>query len=84
MSDQTTIKIPAAFYFDHQWRDLPTPEAVKETKRNVWVRADDPALPELRSDAEYYADPDGFDPGIQRTVCRSARALLRALDREGA
>lgn len=78
------VKIPKTFYEDHKWRDLPTPEAVKETKRNVWVRPDDPALPELRNDAEYYADTQGFDPSTQRTVCRSAKALLRALDGAGA
>lgn len=80
----TTVRVPHAFLFDHEARDLPTPEVVRETKSHVWVRRDAPELPELVSDARYYADPTGFDPYVQRTLCRSARALLAALERAGA
>ena len=78
-----TIRLPIKFYQDHQARDLPAPVALNRTKRHVDVAADDPALPELISDARHYADPVGFDPHIQRTVCRSAQALLRAAKQQG-
>lgn len=77
------MRLPVKFYDDHQERDLDTPVAVRRTKRHVYVDPADPALPELVGDARYYADPVGFDPHIQRTVCRSAQALLRAVQDQG-
>lgn len=73
------VRIPLTFYFDHKWRDLDTLELVKKTKRHGWIRADDPALPELISDAKFHADPYGPSepPGIKR----APRALLHAIKR---
>lgn len=74
------IRLPAHFYRDHEERDLPTPCAVRRTRRHVHVSADDPHLAELRSDAAYYADPNGPD-GCGQGLATSARATLRAIDR---
>lgn len=71
------IRIPLAFYDDHQARDLDTPEMVKRTKRHGYIRADDPALPELLDDARHYAHPYGPDtPGLRT----AAKALIRAIE----
>lgn len=79
---RATIRLPRMFYDDHWSRDLPTPEAVHENTRSVWVWVDDPDLPELLNDARHYADPVGFDPDIQRTICRAASRLLEAHRRQ--
>jgi hypothetical protein len=72
-----TLTIPKAFLVDHMERDLPTPEILGENSRHFTISADDPAIAELRDDAEYYASPDGPDqaPGVKR----AAKALLAAL-----
>ena len=70
------VRIPRTFYDDHQWRDLPTPPPMRETKRHVWIDPEHPDTPELVSDASYYADPYGPEtPGLRR----AARATLDAL-----
>lgn len=71
--------IPTKFFRDHRDRDLPTPAIAKSLAKRYVIARDDPALPELIADAEYYADPVGFDPLVQQTVCRAAQALLRAI-----
>jgi len=71
------IKIPRRFYDDHADRSLPSPEIVHHNKTHYWIRRDDPAMGELRSDAEYYADRDGPDMGPN--LRPAARALLKAL-----
>lgn len=73
-----TIRIPERFYVDHMERDLPTPEDIGESTRYAVVRADDPALPELLNDAEYYAHPFGPDAG-PAGVTMSAKATVRAI-----
>lgn len=71
-----TIRVPKRFFDDHAERDLDTPAIVRETKAHYFIRADDPATAELRSDAAYYADgPDLLPPGLKA----SARATLIAL-----
>lgn len=70
------IRIPKGFYEDHGDRALPTPVAVKETGRHVWIDRSDPDMAELVNDAEFYADPWGPEtPGLRL----AARALLKAL-----
>jgi hypothetical protein len=73
-----TIRIPERFYTDHLERDLDTPEDIGEDKRYAIVRSDDPALPELLNDAEYYAHPFGPDGGPVG-VTMSAKATVRAI-----
>ena len=78
---QKLIKIPQRFFSDHEDRDLPTPEVVKSTQNHFWIKADDPHLGELISDAEYYAEPwIEAKPGdyVWGTVV-SARATLKAI-----
>jgi LPS sulfotransferase NodH len=49
-------RIPRRFFDDHRERDLPTPEVVKSTSMHYWIDLEDPAVPELLSDAEFYRD----------------------------
>jgi hypothetical protein len=74
-----TIKLPPAFYQDHDERDLPTPEGIGKAKSYVLVRADDPALPELLNDAEFYAHPYGPDAEGLSGLKASAKATVRAI-----
>lgn len=70
--------IPKRFFDDHRDRDLPTPVVIRETARHYFIRADDPALPELQDDARYYAGPDAPDMS-PAGLSGAARALLKAL-----
>lgn len=55
-------RIPPAFYDDHVARDLPAPALVKRGRLGVyWIDDQDPALADLRADAEHYASPSGPD-----------------------
>ncbi len=75
------IRIPRAFLDDHAGRDLPTPAIRKTERYHYRIRADDPALPELISDAAHYAG-GGIDtrdfPHLLGVVA-SARATLAAI-----
>ena len=83
VDERRIVRIPSYFYEDHWSRDLPTPEAIRQTKRHVWISLDNPAVGELENDAEFYAEAnDYFDSCVG--LCRSARATLKALNREGA
>lgn len=77
------VRIPKAFFIHHCDRDLPAPEVVKETKHHFWIRADDPEMHELRSDAEYYLDiasNNGWtDQKYMFGLLRSAKATLAAI-----
>lgn len=73
------IRIPWKFALDHSERDLDTPEVVRETRSHWFIRADDPALPELLNDAEFYADPWGPDAEWLGGLKASARATIRAI-----
>lgn len=72
------LRLPRRFYDDHEMRDLPTPSAVRKTKRHVFVLPDDPRLPELLSDALSYSDSGDFDP-CYRGLCMSACATVAAI-----
>ena len=74
-----TIKLPPAFYDDHDERDLHTPEDVGNAKSYVLVRADDTALRELLDDAEHYAHPYGPDGEGLGGLRSSAKATVRAI-----
>lgn len=72
------VRLPWAFFQDHQDRDLPTPEPVRWNKKSVWVSLDDPNLDELLDDARYYADKStrsGWDEGALRYVYAAERLL---------
>ena len=74
------IRLPRAFYDDHAERALPTPEAVRQTTRFVWLRQNAPFLDELIADARFYAGADGPD-AAPRYVREGAARLLRAVAR---
>ena len=79
---QNLIKIPKRFFDDHKERDLDTPQIIKETKTNYWIRSNDPHLAELKSDADYYAtmwDMGSFDKWVFG-IATSAKATLKALE----
>ena len=75
------IRIPRVFLDDHAERDLPTPVIQKTHRYHYDIRADDPALDELVSDAAHYAEggistrdfPELFG------LVASARATLTAI-----
>jgi hypothetical protein len=70
------IKLPRMFFDDHEERALATPAVVKGTRTHVWIRRDDPAVPELLADAHYYAD------GTNAVWLRpGARAIVAALSK---
>ena len=78
----TLIKIPTKFFDDHEDRDLDTPEVVKFTQKNYWIKADDPHIGELYEDADYYAYPyiDAKPGDYVWGLVVSARATKKALD----
>ena len=76
------IKIPRTFYDDHRDRDLESPKILKETKTHYWIKADDPDIAELKSDAHYYYTlwrEGAFDKYLFG-LCMSAGATLKALE----
>lgn len=74
------IKLPTRFFDDHRERDLETPKVVKSTKRHYFIADDDPAIPELLDDAEYYAaDICTADFPELFGLVSSARATVKAL-----
>lgn len=73
------IKLPRRFFDDHAERDLDTPKVVKSTRRHYFIASDDPALPELASDAEYYAGSGSYMEFHLQGLCRSATATADAI-----
>ena len=71
------IRIPRFFYDDHEERDLPTPPAIKETKRHVWIDLEHEDVHELLSDADFYGNSGGWDCGTG--LGNSARATIKAI-----
>lgn len=78
------IKIPKRFIVDHEERDLSTPIVVRTTKSHYFISKNDPACPELLSDAAFYAD-DGIDADTPelRGLVVSAKATAKALKDAG-
>lgn len=73
-----TAMLPKGFFRDHRERDLPTPTIIRETRAHFEVDCADPAMADLRDDAEFYAAPDG--PDQAGGVKLAAIALLRSLN----
>jgi len=76
----TLIRIPGKFFRDHADRDLPTPKVVRYTNRHIYIRSDDPALPELLYDAEYYSDAYGpwAGIGLRSSAIATVKAIVSA------
>ena len=82
--DETTIRVPAKFFDDHEGRDCePYCTVVKRTGRFVWLRPDDEGLDELLDDAKHYAEPGQFgewgSENYGRGIVRSAAATVAAI-----
>ncbi len=74
------IRVPRHFFDDHWGRELPTPVIQKHTQTHYWIDSEDPALPELLNDAEFYAHPHGPDAiGDGGALKRSAKATVSAI-----
>jgi len=73
------IKLPRRFFDDHAERDLDTPKVIKSTRRHYFVASDDPALPELTDDAEYYAGSGAYMEFHMQGLIRSATATANAI-----
>lgn len=77
-----TIRIPARFIDDHFERGLATPEDSSKSDHHAVIQADDPAVPELLSDAEHYAamtERRGRYDCMPRGIVASAKATVRAI-----
>ena len=78
------IRIPTRFFDDHQERELPTPEIYKSTARHYWISADDPEIPELLSDCDYYdscqSGMDDYFFGLISSARATARAIRKAIE----
>ena len=82
---ETTIRVPAKFFDDHEERDCePYCTPVKRTSRFVWLRPDDEGLDELLDDAKHYAEPGQFGEwgreNYGRGIVRSAAATVEAIE----
>lgn len=80
------IVLPRRFFDDRAERDLPMPAVLAVTAKGVSVSADDPALPDYLSDADFYSsivDMSGDVSllGLQSSARASAKRLRAVLDR---
>jgi len=80
-NDMRLIRIPKTFFDDHQWRELPTPEVIKETKSHYWIyeNKEDEGYLDLIEDADMYAGEGAPDWDEGRYIRLAAKALLKAL-----
>lgn len=76
----TAVRLPRVFYEDHEARELPTPDPLKQTKRHVWVAVDDPDLPELLDDARHYSTEAFYMEPQLHGLGHSARATVKAIE----
>jgi hypothetical protein len=75
------IRVPLRFYQDHAERGLDTPVNHSRSRTYATIATDDPALPELLSDAQFYASAMGdcewssCPPGIVRSAIATVRSI---------
>lgn len=75
-----TVRLPHTFYRDHEDRDLPAGQVIRETKAHLYVALDAPAFDDLWSDADHYASSGTATYGPESLgLISSARATLKAL-----
>lgn len=77
------VRIPQTFFDDHQWRELPTPKVIKQTKNHYWIYADenDEGYLDLIEDADMYAGPYAPDWDEGKGIRLAAKALLKAINK---
>lgn len=79
------ICLPSSFVLDHwdrmvEYDGIVLVEEVRMTNRHVWIRADDPGIPELIADARHYtAKVEGRNMIESPGIVAGARAVLKAL-----
>lgn len=83
-SNSLYLQIPKKFFDDHGDRALPTPTVQRETKTYYWIDKRDEHLPELISDAEYYAETFQGWTDDAKPFITAARRLLDSLRVQGA
>lgn len=77
------VKIPPTFYLDHRARENGTSgKVISHTSNYIVVDLDDEALYDLISDAEVYAEFAGEDFQYNRGLVLSARATLKAINKQ--
>ena len=78
------VWVPVKFWDDHVSRDLDFISTIIKTSGNRYqVLMTIDAINELASDADYYASFDGQDARDNKGVVASAKATLRALEKQG-
>jgi tRNA 2-selenouridine synthase SelU len=72
------IKLPAGFINDHQERFENKLNIIKKNKKHIYLDSEDPAIPNLLSDAEFYFSMLGKKHFVKESekFCIMARTLL--------
>ena len=78
----TTIRVPQLFWRDHIKRQNLPAEHEKTSGHSVWLTLTEAALQDLKQDAEYYAEWEGWDYYDNRRVVDSARRTLAAIKKQ--
>jgi hypothetical protein len=78
---EQTLQTTKLFVDDHDYRGLPMPVIVKETKNHYFIEIDwsNPGFKDLYDDAKYYEDPRDFESDV-RGYCLSAKALAKKME----
>jgi hypothetical protein len=71
------VKIPKAFFDDHEDRSLPTPTVIKGTKRHYIIETDHPDFAELCEDTEFYCTPKHFENQYRNPALWLRKALIK-------
>jgi len=80
------IRVNRFFYDDHIERELPAPPVLRENRTHYWIDPTHHDAAELLSDADYYADAEGFDFEAWddgRRIVNGAKQTRRALLKAG-
>jgi hypothetical protein len=84
MAATVTVRVPLAFWTDHQERMNPvdTCREIRCSSRQATIEGSLAQIEFLRADAAFYADPDALDAGagLRRSAAATVRAIKAALD----
>lgn len=86
MAAAKVYRVAAAFFHDHQSRDLFVGRVVRTMARTIDVELDAEGYEALRADAVYYAEEMMNEDNVTAdtvTVARSAERVVKALDKAG-
>lgn len=79
---ETVIRVPKIFWLDHIKRGNTPAENEKQSGHSIWLTLSDGALKDLRRDAEYYAEWEGWDYYDNRRLVDSARRTVEAINKQ--